>query len=290
MKKIYLIATLVMFGLIGHSQEISLVDSTYYNALLTSQVDNDYSLIWNNPYPSENKLDTMKISFAEPSAFTCGGTLTDTRDGQEYPTVLIGNQCWMAKNLNIGRMTYLSGSDRGYPGSYDNGIIEKFCYNNDPENCDIYGGLYEWGEMMSYRKYVKGIYPKGICPEGWHIPTDEEWCTLTSYHDATVKCTPFGRSGTDAGNKMRATGTTHWFWPNTGATNSRGFTALGAGYCLSTGNFYGLRANATFWSSSKYGDYPIYRSVLYDYAGVDRSTTNWTSGNSVRCLRDKLLY
>ena len=79
-----------------------------------------------------------------PPAFTCGTPLTDTRDGKIYNTVLIGTQCWFVQNLNIG--TKFIGS----ANQTNNGIIEKYCYNNDDANCAIYGGLYQWDEAMQY--------------------------------------------------------------------------------------------------------------------------------------------
>ena len=77
-------------------------------------------------------------------SFTCGEALVDTRDGQSYTTVQIGTQCWMAENLNIGTMT------NGSNNQADNGTIEKYCYNDSTANCDTYGGLYQWKEMMQY--------------------------------------------------------------------------------------------------------------------------------------------
>jgi uncharacterized protein (TIGR02145 family) len=130
----------------------------------------------------------------------CGQPVTDTRDGQSYETVLIGNQCWMAENLNYGVMLD-SCSDQS-----NNGIIEKYCYNNNPANCLIYGGLYRWQEQQMQ-----------LCPNGWHIPTKEEFNTLWNY------------LGSNAGGAMKEQGTVHWNSPNAGATNLSGFNALPAG-------------------------------------------------------------
>ncbi|MCX6271683.1 MAG: hypothetical protein NTU44_10775, partial [Bacteroidetes bacterium] len=127
---------------------------------------------------------------------------------------------------------------------------------------------------------------QGICPTGWHIPADTEWCTLTTFLDATVNCSVLGWSGTNAGGKMKETGTTHWNSPNTGATNVSGFTALGAGYRYNTGYFYYLAYNAVFWSSSEYSaTYRLSRDLTSSYANVNRSNYNNTYGFSVRCFR-----
>ena len=121
-------------------------------------------------------------------------------------------------------------------GQTDNFIIEKYCYDNNAANCDIYGGLYQWDEMMEYYA-TPGV--QGICPSGWHLPTDEEWTILTDF---------LGGTGV-AGGKMKETGITHWNSPNTGATNESGFTGLPGGK-NTFGNFDNLGYHGFFWSSS----------------------------------------
>ena len=79
-------------------------------------------------------------------------------EDKQYKTVLIGDQCWTRESLNIGTMIY------GVDDMSDNGLIEKYCYNNDTNNCNIYGGLYQWEEMMQYAS-SEGV--QGICPDGW---------------------------------------------------------------------------------------------------------------------------
>ncbi|MBK7215160.1 MAG: fibrobacter succinogenes major paralogous domain-containing protein [Bacteroidales bacterium] len=121
-----------------------------------------------------------------------------------YRTIQIGNQCWLKDNLNIGSRI------NGSLDQTDNGIIEKYCYNNLESNCDNYGGLYQWGETMNYSTSEGS---KGICPDGWHIPRDIEWIALRIY-----------LGGIDtAGGKMKEPRNSHWHSPNTGATNSSGF-------------------------------------------------------------------
>jgi uncharacterized protein (TIGR02145 family) len=207
----------------------------------------------------------------------CGNSLIDTRDGKFYLTVLIGTQCWMAENLNVG--TKINSTAGGYQQT-DNDTIEKYCYNNDVANCAIYGGLYEWTEAMQYLT-TEGA--QGICPNGWHIPTDGEWTILTNF---------LGGESV-AGGKMKSTGTIEagtglWYSPNTGATNESGFTGLPAGFRhFSNGYFGTLGFYGRFWSSSQYlMYYAWYRSLDYSYANVTRSYYSKVYGFSVRCLKD----
>ena len=109
---------------------------------------------------------------------TVGDAWIDTRDRQSYATVQIGDQIWMAENLNIG--LFVESVEREMTGSthsdvHNNDIIEKFGYLNGIAYCETYGGLYDWNEMMQYQT-IEGV--QGICPDGWHIPTDQEWKDL----------------------------------------------------------------------------------------------------------------
>jgi uncharacterized protein (TIGR02145 family) len=113
-----------------------------------------------------------------------GSPLTDARDGQTYRTVVIGTQTWMAENLNIGSVI-----PSNAPGSLmkDNGVIEKYCWGDDEGNCDGTGGVmkrggfYEWQEAMQYWNGQPSLPVQGICPQGWHIPSNSEWNTLLNY-------------------------------------------------------------------------------------------------------------
>ncbi len=101
--------------------------------------------------------------------FTCGTDQVKDADGNRYDTVRIASQCWMAENLNVGQQI------QGTTDQTDNSQIEKYCYDNDPNNCVTNGGLYQQNEMMQYST-TGGA--QGICPTGWHIPTDWEWKVL----------------------------------------------------------------------------------------------------------------
>ncbi len=162
---------------------------------------------------------------------TCG-ILTDTRDGQQYTTLQTITQCWMAENLNIGEMI----TDN--LEMTDNSIIEKYCYNNNTNSCDYYGGLYTWYEMMQYSN-IPGV--QGICPDGWHLPAESEWCTLTQFIDPHVDCDSIVWTGSNIGTKMKST--TGWISGN--GTNASGFNALPEGGCHFDGGF-SARVNMRF--------------------------------------------
>lgn len=210
--------------------------------------------------------------------WNCGQPITDSRDGIIYTTVQIGTQCWMAKNMNHG--TRINGSS----SQGNNNVAEKYCYGDLELNCDVYGGLYQWDEAMQYST-TPGV--QGICPSGWHLPTDSEWCTLTQYIDPTVNCGTTGWSGTNAGGRMKEAGLTHWASPNTGATNSSGFTALPEGYRSNNGSFYDLASNAQFLSSSQVGSTGEWGWYLSSVSGkVYRFIGIKAYGYSARCLQD----
>jgi len=197
--------------------------------------------------------------------------ITDSRDGQVYPTVKIGNQCWLNKNLNIGIRI------DGNQNQAHNRRIEKYCYDNLESNCKVYGGLYQWNEMMQHMT-TNGV--TGICPNGWHIPTDDEWTVLMNYLGGEEV----------AGGKMKESRTYHWGSPNVGATNSSGFTALPGGYRYVGSSFCYLAGNAVYWSSSENSSTHAWgRPLYYDYEGVYRGFFDKNFGFSVRCLKDKLI-
>jgi len=213
-------------------------------------------------------LDGETLIYPGSSSFTCGDPFTDPRDEQTYTTVQIGNQCWMAENLNIGEMI------NGNSNMTNNSVIEKYCYDNDPSNCEIYGGLYQWNEMMEYST-TPGV--QGICPSGWHLPTNDEWIILTDF---------LGGESV-AGGKMKEAGTAHWAPPNTGATNESGFTALPGGFRSINVSFDDLENFGLFWSSSDiYADYVWYRVLRYDEDEVTIYQNTKNFGFSSRCLQD----
>ncbi len=208
----------------------------------------------------------------------CGDPFTDYRDGQSYNTVQIGTQCWMSEYLNIGTMV------NGNCNQSNNSTIEKYCYGNNTSNCDTYGGLYQWNEIM---QYVTTPAVQGICPAGWHLPTDDEWKTMEMHLGMTqAQADATGWRGTDEGGKLKEFGTDHWTSPNTGATNSSGFTALPTGHRNINGNFWNLTNNGQCWSSSENGYAAWNRYLEHVSAQVWRSANNKMDAFGVRCVLD----
>jgi uncharacterized protein (TIGR02145 family) len=223
--------------------------------------------------------------------FICGNSFTDTRDQKVYNSVLIGSQCWMAQNLNIGTKVNGSGDQT------NNSITEKYCFNDLESNCDVYGGLYQWAEMVQYLNGATNTTSwspvptgnvQGICPTGWHLPSYSEWCVLSTFLDADANCNDYEFiESLIAGGKMKETGTTHWISPNIGATNSSGFTALPGGYFSEWGVFLYLTNHGYFWlASERTTANAWYRTLAYDYTTVLKSNCNKRVSFSVRCLRD----
>jgi uncharacterized protein (TIGR02145 family) len=240
-----------------------------------------------NTYPSyRNNGFAVRCIKDNISLGPCQGIPSLTYDGQIYHTIEIGTQCWLRENLNIG--TRINSSKN----QVDNDTIEKYCYNEIESNCDIYGGLYQWEEMMNYttQSNLNPSGRQGICPPGWHVPSDAEWCQMEVYLDPTIICSLRGDRGTDCGGKMKETGTIHWSSPNTGATNSSGFTALPGGYKnqICSYSFEQLGTNGYFWSTTidvcKLG-----RGLFYNSEQIYRDCDIYcwpTYAFSVRCVKD----
>ncbi len=229
-------------------------------------------------FPDQYSSTTqIRITASINPNWICGESFIDDRDGHVYASIEIGSQCWMAENLNIGTM--INGSNN----QIDNSIIEKYCYANSTANCDEYGGLYQWNEMMEYSS-TPG--QQGICPIGWHLPTDDEWCTLEQEVDPSISCTSTGWRGVDGGSRLKEAGTLHWLPPNSGANNSSGFTGLPAGYRGNTGTFDKITITGLWWSSSSTGADAWRRVLRYDYTQIYRTNNLKSYGFSVRCLLD----
>jgi uncharacterized protein (TIGR02145 family) len=187
---------------------------------------------------------------------------TITYSEKIYHKVKIGTQTWLKENLDVGTMIH------GIDSAKNNGIIEKYCYNDSIENCDKYGGLYQWDEAM---QYVLAEGTKGICPTGWHIPTNSEFQTLDSLENQD-------------GNSLKAVG------QGTGAgagTNTSGFSVLLTGFRNRNGFFDGLGVSTYFWSSTEYNA----ANATIMYLGSNDSYISFNDDNkdygfSVRCAKD----
>jgi len=154
-----------------------------------------------------------------------------------------------------------------------------FFYEDNSAYKDTYGLLYTWAAAMngaaSSAANPSGV--QGVCPAGWHLPSDAEWTELTNY---------LGGEGV-AGGKLKEAGTTHWISPNTGATNETGFTALPGGYRYFSGPFLGVGGGGYWWSSTEYDTNSAWvRGMTSNASNVYRTNYNNGVGFSVRCLRD----
>lgn len=203
----------------------------------------------------------------------------DSRDGKVYKTVTIGTQVWMAENLAylpfvVGPET-MSDTDPCYYvyGYYGTDVATA----KTRSNYLTYGVLYNWPGAMQGEPSsdANPSRVQGICPTGWHLPSDAEWTQLINYlGDANV-----------VGSKLKAT--THWESPNEGATNETGFTALPGGYRNYSGAFNYIGYYGDWWSSTEYSTNTAwYRGLYYNYSGVTRGSNYKSSGFSVRCVRD----
>lgn len=215
-----------------------------------------------------------ELSFTSESGWTCGDPFTDARDGNVYETVAIGGQCWMAKNL-----AYLPSVSPSADGSDTDPYNYVYSYEGTDvltakatTNYSTYGVLYNWPAALNGSS--SGGIVQGICPNGWHLPSDVEWTTLTDF------------LGSLAGGKMKEEGTSHWISTNIAATNESGFTALPGGNRYNYGGFSNLGYFANFWSSSSSGSYAWFRYLSYYSDGVGRYNSRRSDGLSVRCLQN----
>ena len=205
------------------------------------------------PQPSSSETSVSSSSVATVSNVDYG-TLTDSRDGKNYKTVKIGSLTWMAENLNYDNSATATGS-----------IDSSFCYDGIPANCTKYGRLYQ--------EYAA----TAVCPEGWRLPTADDWRDLTN----AVK-EEFG----DNNGSLRAVG--EWentiFGDNVTATNASGFSALPAGYRAKTGEYDGQGTKAYFWGEDNMNHYAWILSNQYD---LDKeSLIRGYFAYSIRCIKN----
>lgn len=211
-------------------------------------------------------------TYATNSSGTAYGTeISFTALIPSVPSVTIGTQIWMTNNLDVS--TYRDGTvipQVTDPTAWANLTTGAWCYyNNDSANGPIYGKLYNWYAVNDSR---------GLAPSGYHIPTDTEWTTFTTFLGGTSV----------AGGKMKESGTTHWISPNTAADNTSGFTGLAGGYRGTSGPFGNVGSNGYWWSSSENDLYAAwFRFLKYDNSLVGSNYGSKTSyGFSVRCVKD----
>lgn len=199
-------------------------------------------------------------------------------DGNEYKTVKIGDQEWMVDNLKVTH--YRNGEP--IPNVTDNTEWSNlstgaYCsYENNDSNINKYGLLYNWYAVDDNRN---------IAPEGWHIPTDDDWKQLEMYLGMSQSEANIDEDwrGTDEGGKLKEAGTAQWLSPNTGATNSSGFSAIPGGVRdYEDGTFRDMGYGAAFWSTI---DTKV-RGLYYEHSDVSRGPADKRYGFSLRCLKD----
>lgn len=213
----------------------------------------------------------------------CWEPVCEDIDGNVYETIQIGDQLWMAENLKVTK--YRDGSEITYPsdedfGSYDEG--QYGVYDNDPANADIYGNLYNWAVVDDDR---------GVCPEGFHVPSDEEIMELEMYLGMSEEeANSIVYRGTDEGSQL-AGNSDLWndgILVNNSEFGTSGFNVLPTGYRFgSNGNYNNMGNYGYFWSSSESSsNYAWFRSLSCDSSGVYRFDIGKLYGFSIRCLGD----
>ncbi len=224
-------------------------------------------------------LVSVSDIFGQGAAYT----LTDPRDSRIYPIVKIGNQWWMAQNLDIGEM--IPSTEE----MTENDNIEKYCIENNSAYCDTFGGLYQWDELM---KYTITESAQGICPDGWHIPSDEDWKILESalgMPQSSIDSAEEYR-GTVEGGMLKQTGNIFWIEPNVGATNEVGFNLLPAGGRGPDGTISYDGSWTDFWTSTQYSQndsFAHWRMIVNSSSKIYRSLTGYKPhGTSVRCVKN----
>ncbi len=199
------------------------------------------------------------------------GTVTDN-DGNTYPTVGIGGQIWMAKNLTTSKFSDGTSIPLVTDNVGWNGLVTPAScyYNYDEGNREVYGMLYNGYTIDSIANGGKSI-----CPPGWHIPTSEDFYELGYY-----------LGDMERANKLKESGTVHWLESNSG-TNETGFTAVPGGECIPSGYFDSMGTDCVFWSSSRY----MSNSSLCVFVISGNSASNGGNdkswGFSIRCIKDR---
>ena len=212
-----------------------------------------------------------------------GNGMTDF-DGNIYNSVILDTQEWVKENLNVAH--YNDGTvipQVTDPTEWATLTTGAWCYfDNNAANGAIYGKLYNWYAVAGIHDTISSTPNKVLAPTGFHVPTDAEWTTLTTFLGGLQV----------AGGEMKEMGTNHWETPNTGATNNSNFTGLGDGFRMDFGFFTGMGLYANWWSSTETLQvtanqlYPWIRHLDHDNIAVTQSQASKKSGYSVRLISD----
>jgi len=221
--------------------------------------------------------DTLTYQFA--TNIPCPGMPIVEYEGQVYNTIQVFSQCWLKENLNVGAMI------QGNMNMADNDTIEKYCYNNEPDSCIKYGGIYQWNELMQYTTQEGA---KGICPPGWHIPTEEEYNVLegaadSQYGIGSAEWEIYLWRGYDSGKNLKTT--SGWAYGGNG-TDALGFSCLPAGMRTNV-SFIWINTDGGWFTSTERNSSTIWgRHITYtkDRSGRGYRTKNFAT--SVRCIKN----
>lgn len=226
-------------------------------------------------HPASSQDYTFQFATGTP----CPGMPSIYYEGREYPTVQVFSQCWLKENLNVGTLIN--------PGvnQADNGIMEKYCLEDSEDSCSKYGGLYQWDEAMQYTQQPGA---QGLCPQGWHIPDDEDWKLLEGAVDSQFgighpEWDNISYRGFDAGVNLKSV--TGWY-ANGGGTDPFGFSGLPCGYSFIWGYFWKTGREAHWWTSTEINDYAWNRLISYNYNKIHRLNFEKVHGFNIRCLKN----
>ncbi|HNQ66816.1 MAG TPA: FISUMP domain-containing protein [Bacteroidales bacterium] len=263
---------------IGDTIKITAKKTNYHSNTIVIKPEND---------------ENYKIYISCPCAEV--PTVTDY-DGNIYNTVQIGNQCWMKENINTTH--YADGTEIPDGTGVDNGAGQSvyanyyFNYDDNPTNSIKCGKLYTWaatinGYESNNDELLNGVR-KGICPDGWHVPSDEEWLELEMYVDDSILPDFYGERGTDVGIKLKSC----MFWQDSiSNTNMFGFAIIPCGiksysYLNYTYTFSDFNTLVLFWTATADGGGGMCRAFRLNSTKSSRGSTNPSTGHSVRCIKD----
>ena len=254
----------------------------------------------NNGNSFSNEI-VLRIYVLNNQPCPCSSTVTDY-DGNTYNTIQIGNQCWMKENLKVIHYadgTPLVDGTGAENTQYDTITKYYFNYDDNESYVETYGRLYNW--MASVNGYASEIdlnpsQIQGVCPAGWHMPSDSEWKELEMYLGMSYEEAKDREwRGTIEGGMLKESGTAHWESPNIAATNESGFSALSAGHRNLTGNYISLGKKGSFWTSTNHiainnTQNPAFRLLHNNYSRTYRYRGfhgYLTYARSVRCVKNE---
>jgi uncharacterized protein (TIGR02145 family) len=214
-------------------------------------------------------INSAGTSYGADLIFTTVSTVVSDVEGNSYNVVVIGDQIWMKENLKVTKLNDGTSITTNLTNSeWSNITAPAYCWPNGSSGYkDEYGGLYNWYTINTGK----------LCPEGWHVPNNDEWSTLIRYAGGTQT----------GGYKLKESGTTHWGSSNTGATNETGFTALPAGDRHSDGYIMGMGGIGLWWSSTEFDNLNGMMWYMYSDNPVVNLGANYKpSGISVRCIKN----